>query len=150
MSATPTTNGAPLTGAPACPICGGRMWDNRASKRSARAPDFKCRNPHCDGRIWPGQHHAAAPIIDPYTAPQDATSAPVDGSSTAERREQASGILSETPTAVALRQCYLGVTDFVLTEVRSRYETAQVPCGDATIAAIVATLFIATCRGRGV
>ena len=52
----------PLTGAPACPKCGGRMWDNRASKRNARAPDFKCRERSCDGVLWPGQHHAATSI----------------------------------------------------------------------------------------
>ena len=45
---------------PACPVCGGRMWDDRASKRNPRAPDFKCRNkpkfqggPGCPGVIWP-------------------------------------------------------------------------------------------------
>ena len=45
---------------PACPVCGGRMWDDRTSKRNPRAPDFKCRNkpkvmggPGCQGVIWP-------------------------------------------------------------------------------------------------
>ena len=45
---------------PACPVCGGKMWDDRASKRNPRAPDFKCRNkpkvmggPGCPGVIWP-------------------------------------------------------------------------------------------------
>ena len=45
---------------PACPVCGGKMWDDRASKRNPRAPDFKCRNkprfaggPGCEGVIWP-------------------------------------------------------------------------------------------------
>jgi hypothetical protein len=36
-----------------CPKCGGRMWDNRASKRNPKAPDFKCRDRSCDGVIWP-------------------------------------------------------------------------------------------------
>jgi hypothetical protein len=36
-----------------CPKCGGRMWDNRATKRNPRAPDFRCRNRSCDGVIWP-------------------------------------------------------------------------------------------------
>jgi hypothetical protein len=35
-----------------CPICGGPMWDNRTSKRSPKAPDFKCKNRDCDGAIW--------------------------------------------------------------------------------------------------
>jgi hypothetical protein len=38
---------------PACPKCGGRMWDNRLSKRNPKAPDYKCRNRSCDGVIWP-------------------------------------------------------------------------------------------------
>jgi hypothetical protein len=46
---------APLTetDAPSCPKCGGRMWDNRATKRNPKAPDFKCRDRSCDGVIWP-------------------------------------------------------------------------------------------------
>src|SRR5215203_6833405 len=38
-----------------CPKCGGRMWDNRLTKRNPRAPDFKCRDRSCDGVIWPGK-----------------------------------------------------------------------------------------------
>jgi hypothetical protein len=38
---------------PTCPKCGGRMWDNRVTKRNPRAPDFKCRDRSCDGVIWP-------------------------------------------------------------------------------------------------
>jgi hypothetical protein len=46
---------------PACPKCGGRMWDNRMSKRNPKAPDYKCRNRACDGVLWPGQHRTAIP-----------------------------------------------------------------------------------------
>jgi hypothetical protein len=38
---------------PVCPKCGGKTWDNRATKRNPRAPDFKCRDRSCDGVIWP-------------------------------------------------------------------------------------------------
>jgi hypothetical protein len=38
---------------PSCPMCGGRMWDNRLSKRNPRAPDYKCRSHTCEGVIWP-------------------------------------------------------------------------------------------------
>ncbi|HEX6536613.1 MAG TPA: hypothetical protein VF041_18650 [Gemmatimonadaceae bacterium] len=41
------------TPAPVCPKCRGPMWDNRASKRNPRAPDFKCKDKSCDGVIWP-------------------------------------------------------------------------------------------------
>lgn len=38
---------------PPCPKCGGRMWDNRLSKKNPKAPDFACRTKSCDGVIWP-------------------------------------------------------------------------------------------------
>ena len=45
---------------PSCPKCGGRMWDNRLSKRNPKAPDFKCRSRSCDGVIWPPRDVTAA------------------------------------------------------------------------------------------
>ena len=55
-----TTFPGPATGPlaldePSCPKCGGRMWDNRLSKRNPKAPDYKCRNRSCDGVIWPAK-----------------------------------------------------------------------------------------------
>ena len=38
---------------PSCPKCGGRMWDNRLTKRNPKAPDYKCRDRSCDGVLWP-------------------------------------------------------------------------------------------------
>lgn len=38
-----------------CPKCDGQMFDNRATKRNVKAPDFKCRDRDCDGVYWPGQ-----------------------------------------------------------------------------------------------
>lgn len=50
---------------PECPRCGGRMWDNRLSKRNPRAPDFKCRDRSCDGVIWPARDgDEATPTAD--------------------------------------------------------------------------------------
>jgi hypothetical protein len=45
-----------------CPKCGSGMWDNRATKRNPKAPDFKCRDRGCDGVIWPpkGGHQVEA------------------------------------------------------------------------------------------
>lgn len=43
-----------------CPKCGGRMWDNRATKRNPKAPDFKCRDRSCDGVIWPSKDGKSA------------------------------------------------------------------------------------------
>lgn len=65
----------PATGMPACPICGGAMWDDRDSKRNPRAPDFKCRNkprerggPGCEGVIWPSRDGSPSPY--PASAPR--------------------------------------------------------------------------------
>jgi hypothetical protein len=53
---------------PACPKCGGAMWDNRASKKNPRAPDFKCKKADCDGVIWPAKQSTAASAASPQTA----------------------------------------------------------------------------------
>ena len=50
-------------GAPPCPKCGGRMWDNRLSKRNPKAPDFKCRDRSCDGVIWPARAGAGVGAV---------------------------------------------------------------------------------------
>ena len=44
-----------------CPKCGGRMWDNRLTKRNPKAPDFKCRDRSCDGVVWPPKGEKAEP-----------------------------------------------------------------------------------------
>src|SRR3954463_3093390 len=45
-----------------CPKCGGRMWDNRLTKRNPKAPDYKCQNRSCDGVIWPPKPVTPAPV----------------------------------------------------------------------------------------
>jgi hypothetical protein len=155
---------ASFAGAPTCPKCSGRMWDNRLTKRNMRAPDFKCRDPRCDGVLWPGEHKTPAPIIRPHASePNDAPAAdeptapvstPADADEhhgTAEQ-EAAAALQAKTEqqqaARAALRQCYLDVTDFVLAEVRPKYQDAGVPLGDSTVAAIAATLFIQMCKPR--
>lgn len=41
-----------------CPKCKGPMWDNRATKKNPKAPDFKCRDRSCDGVVWPPKEGA--------------------------------------------------------------------------------------------
>jgi hypothetical protein len=55
---------------PSCPKCGGRMWDNRLSKRNPKAPDYKCRSRSCDGVVWPPRN--GAPRNDAVEAVSDA------------------------------------------------------------------------------
>src|SRR5512132_2243158 len=54
---------------PSCPKCGGRMWDNRLSKRNPKAPDYKCRSRSCDGVIWPARGTANASTTESDSAP---------------------------------------------------------------------------------
>ena len=125
---------------PTCPKCGGRMWDNRASKRNPKAPDFKCRNRTCDGVLWPGQHRATIPITQPprLGAVGDVAETP-DGSD---------GVA--TTLLPTLRRKYLDLTDFVLDQVRPEYEKRGLECRPDTVAAIAATLYIAETRRAGV
>ena len=63
-----------------CPKCGGRMWDNRLTKRNPRAPDFKCRDRSCDGVIWPAKGSEKARTTELSEEPAAATSwAPLPG-----------------------------------------------------------------------
>lgn len=71
------TTVAEATEIPSCPKCGGRMWDNRLSKRNPKAPDFKCRDRSCDGVIWPPRPAGSA-------APRGATSGVAAGEATAQ------------------------------------------------------------------
>jgi|CXWL01.1.fsa_nt_gi hypothetical protein len=36
----------------ACGACGGPVWDNRRSKKSPKAPDYKCRDAKCGKGAW--------------------------------------------------------------------------------------------------
>lgn len=62
---------APVGEIPNCPKCGGEMWDNRASKRNPRAPDFKCKDKSCDGLIWPPRDAAAAAAVAAAQEPNE-------------------------------------------------------------------------------
>lgn len=141
-----TTSRTPLVllddGSPACPACGGRMWDNRATKQNPKAPDFKCRRRDCDGRVWPGQfkEQAGSPVGGEHVR----ESAGEQGASSASPPNDPRRAFAPEPRS--LRACYLDLTAFVLREVRPKYDEAGLPCTDATAAAIVATLFIAACR----
>ena len=69
-------------GMPACPICGGAMWDDRVSKRNPKAPDFKCRNKPkerggagCEGVVWPARDGSPSPY-PPAPLRRDASHGP--------------------------------------------------------------------------
>lgn len=56
---------------PACPTCGGKMWDNRERKTNPKAPDFKCRDKACDGVIWPPKSGKGKAQSAPQPVPDD-------------------------------------------------------------------------------
>ena len=56
---------------PSCPTCGGKMFDNRLSKKNPKAPDFKCRDRSCQGVIWPKKSKAPADVEDTGDAYMD-------------------------------------------------------------------------------
>jgi hypothetical protein len=64
-AAHPDGNGAD---APACPKCGGAMWDNRLTKKNPRAPDYKCKAAGCDGVVWPSNQSLPAQGQGPTAA----------------------------------------------------------------------------------
>jgi len=64
----PAATGPLASDEPTCPKCGGRMWDNRISKRNPKAPDFKCRNRSCDGAIWPSRVASVSGKAEPSNA----------------------------------------------------------------------------------
>lgn len=54
-TAAANVNAAFSGDSPSCPKCGSDMWDNRATKKNPRQPDFKCKEYKngCDGAVWP-------------------------------------------------------------------------------------------------
>lgn len=124
---------------PACPKCGGRMWDNRADKRNPRAPDFKCRNRGCDGVLWPDQHWTAILATEPPRLAAVSDTA----DTTTENDTPATALLP------ILRRKYLDLTDFVIEHVRPKYQEHGLECRPDTVAAIAATLYIAETRRDG-
>src|SRR5690348_10004917 len=83
-------------GKPGCPKCGGPMWDNRLSKRNAKAPDFKCRDRSCTGVIWPNRR-----VVTPSLQAWDVAQRPNEN-----HREQR--------RVASLRDRYVGLAEFVL------------------------------------
>ncbi len=63
---------APESMSPLCPRCASEMWDNRATKKNPRAPDYKCKTAGCEGVIWPPREPGAAPVVAvPAGTPDD-------------------------------------------------------------------------------
>lgn len=63
---------------PSCPTCDGPMWDNRATKKNPKAPDWKCKDKACDGVFWPGEWPPKAVAVGPADSPPPPDEPPMD------------------------------------------------------------------------
>jgi hypothetical protein len=87
----------------ACPKCGGRMWDNRLTKRNPKAPDFKCRDRSCDGVVWPPR--GSAPVTE-SSPEEDGPPPPPVAAEPAPRRKRSR---AAEPAAVAADNGAMGL-----------------------------------------
>jgi hypothetical protein len=124
---------------PACPECGGKMWDNRESKRNPKAPDFKCRDKGCEGVVWPPKNGQAAPrpAAAPSNVKQSVTlGAPIPGM---DEPHQGGTVVVPAALVESYRACLIAARELV---------AAEVPGADAqTIQSAAATLLIQWTRG---
>jgi hypothetical protein len=124
---------APATTAPSCPKCGSEMYDNRATKKNPKQPDFKCKRykTGCEGVIWP----AKAPQAEQPRAPLALVSdAHVAGRPVEELH--------------ALFNLYDCAMDHVLTMVVPTLAKRNIAATPEVVASIAATLFIAGSKQR--
>jgi hypothetical protein len=133
----------------ACPKCGGKTWDNRATKRNPKAPDYKCRDKSCDGAVWPpkqGQSTSTA-SAQPYQSPSIGG---YDGSGRdfldrqAQHEQQTVSAIQMGAQAGLYQQC---LTIACATLPKACEDMGVSLTADALVAA-TATLYIQACKGR--
>lgn len=154
---------------PACPVCCGRMWDNRRTKRNPKAPDFRCRDRSCTGVIWHyrdsidrpggdsppsprrGQLEPIAPVVARVLA-SIGTDPSVAGSPSPEKENDAATPGHESPNgppclprdpAAGTRALYRRTVKYVGRHVIPLCGQFGLAVSSDTFAAMVATLFIA-------
>jgi hypothetical protein len=129
-----------MTG-PACPDCGGEMYDNRATKKNPKQPDFKCKDykAGCQGVIWP-----------PKTAV-------VNGNRQQSRTQAQPTTIGDLPGDPApltdvdfatLCNRYRECVGYVVKQIVPGLVQADIGCDPASIAAMSATLFIARTKAN--
>lgn len=114
-----------------CLTCGGSVWDNRQSKKSARAPDFRCKD-NREHVFWLTAARAPRAENGRGGAASDTSSRTASGAARATRREYA--LTYRWAARVAL-------------EVWTQAGIAREP---AAIVAAAATVFIQACQGGAV
>jgi hypothetical protein len=114
------------------------MWNNIATKKNPKAPDFKCRDKACDGVVWPPK--GVQSVVSPArTAPakQGYSSGPAiagldDGS-------------DDLPTEKLdhLFRVYSIIEDHILATSVQKFTKADIGTTPESVAAQIATLLIA-------
>lgn len=138
-----------------CPKCGGNTWDNRATKRNPKMPDYKCRDKNCDGVIWPPRDGAQKPTPAakaPYVPRDMGPNVPglesdedevVQGPYKRVLHEHAPPA-NEKSTAI-----YLKAMSFVVNTVVPVWEAGKIPFTASDINAATATIMIDHQRRSG-
>lgn len=126
-----------------CPKCGGKMWDNRLTKRNPKAPDYKCRDRNCDGVVWPPRNGSAPPQAQPQSQSQG------QSQSRNERRPHSAGprvpaIDGDSPsTAIdAAKTIYEDLVDWYIEDVYPSLRENDIPVDAGNINQAIATVMI--------
>lgn len=140
-----------IEGEVSCPKCGSGMYDNRATKKNPKQPDFKCKRykEGCDGVIWPPKGFApkaAAPKPRLETAPYPPNvNLPGEGE---EDRELAARIGFDRATIQKDLSLYQSITEWTLGTIEPIYRTAEIGLSGTDVKEMVATLFINITGGK--
>lgn len=135
---------------PKCPICHGKMWDNRETKKNPKAPDFKCRDKQCEGVIWPPKNlPAAGPRMPQPSAKPVATQGKEPYSSGPALPYETESETGAPPTDIVgkLDQIFAAYSACFAFAYRLAHDKMGADATHEGIAAMAATTFIAA-KGR--
>lgn len=100
-----------------CPDCGGACWDNRATKRNPKGPDYKCKA--CGKGIW-------------ERANGQSTQAPGNGVSALRAEAQSKPPLTWNDLATTYKRCAV-IAVKTLSEAKVALEPSAVVASTATL-----------------
>jgi hypothetical protein len=124
---------------PRCPKCDGHLWDNRATKRNPKQPDYKCKDKQCDGVIWPPRD--AAPRGVPQPAVKPLSTQGKEPYSAGPRIEGIDGPVN-TAKLDTLFSVYGACMDHVLDVIVPKLDRAKIGASPESVGAMTATLLI--------
>jgi hypothetical protein len=126
-----------------CPVCQGPCWDNRASKKNPKQPDYRCKDKNCTGVIWPPRDGFNAPPSRSMPQPSVKPVA-TSGKEPYSSGPRIPGI--DGPVDVEklsnLFNIYGACVDHVLSSIVPKLEKAQIGASPESVSAMSATLLI--------